>query len=94
MGSALVVAAVKYGLLALLWLFVVVAFRTVRNDLFGAAQAPAPRGRGPCRPRPRPRSPARPAGARRPRRAAAPRAGSSSPRARSPARPSGSATTR
>ena len=36
MGSALVVAAVKYGLLALLWLFVVLAFRTVRNDLFGA----------------------------------------------------------
>jgi hypothetical protein len=36
MGSAIVVAAVKYGLLALLWLFVVIAFRTVRNDLFGA----------------------------------------------------------
>ena len=36
MGSALVVAAVKYGLLALLWLFVIFAFRTVRNDLFGA----------------------------------------------------------
>jgi hypothetical protein len=35
MGSALVVAAVKYGLLALLWVFVVVAFRTVRNDLYG-----------------------------------------------------------
>ena len=40
MGSALVVAAVKYGLLALLWLFVVVAFRTVRSDLFGSG-APA-----------------------------------------------------
>jgi hypothetical protein len=36
MGSALVVAVVKYGLLVLLWVFVVVAFRTVRNDLFGA----------------------------------------------------------
>ena len=36
MGSALVVAAVKYGLLALLWLFVVVAFRIVRNDLAGS----------------------------------------------------------
>ena len=35
MGSALVVAAVKYGLLALLWLFVIVAFRTVRSDLSG-----------------------------------------------------------
>ena len=29
MGSALVVAAVKYGLLALLWLFVVVALHVV-----------------------------------------------------------------
>jgi hypothetical protein len=36
MGSALVVAAVKYGLLALLWLFVVMAFRIVRNDLAGS----------------------------------------------------------
>ena len=36
MGSALVVAAVKYGLLALLWLFVIVAFRTVRSDLYGS----------------------------------------------------------
>ena len=36
MGSALVVAAVKYGLLALLWLFVIAAFRTVRSDLFGS----------------------------------------------------------
>ena len=52
MGSALVVAAVKYGLLALLWLFVVMAYRTVRNDLYGskvvrvpaaAAVAAAPR---------------------------------------------------
>ena len=43
MGSALIVAAVKYGLLALLWLFVVIAFRTVRSDLFGTpARAPAP----------------------------------------------------
>lgn len=36
MGSALVVAAVKYGLLALLWLFVVMAFRIVRSDLYGS----------------------------------------------------------
>ena len=36
MGSALVVALVKYGLLLLLWLFVVAAFRTVRADLYGA----------------------------------------------------------
>ena len=49
MGSALVVAAVKYGLLLLLWLFVIAAVRTVRADLFGArsgrpAVAPAPAG--------------------------------------------------
>ncbi len=36
MGSALVVALVKYGLLLLLWLFVIAAVRTVRADLFGA----------------------------------------------------------
>ena len=44
MGSALVVALVKYGLLALLWLFVVLAFRTVRSDLYGskAGRVPAP----------------------------------------------------
>jgi len=35
MGSALVVAIAKYGLLALLWLFVLVAIRTVRVDLWG-----------------------------------------------------------
>ena len=41
MGSALVVALVKYGLLAVLWVFVIVAFRTVRSDLFGG-RAPRP----------------------------------------------------
>ena len=44
MGSALVVALVKYGLLTVLWLFVIVAFRTVKSDLFGSrapARAPA-----------------------------------------------------
>ena len=50
MGSALVVALVKYGLLLLLWLFVVAAFRTVRADLFGSrtsrpvAGVPVPAG--------------------------------------------------
>ncbi|MCW2779264.1 MAG: hypothetical protein JWN17_2989 [Frankiales bacterium] len=50
MGSALVVALVKYGLLLLLWLFVVAAVRTVRSDLFGArtsrptAGVPVPAG--------------------------------------------------
>ena len=39
MGSALVVALVKYGLLSLLWLFVIVAFRTVRSDLYGGKAA-------------------------------------------------------
>jgi pSer/pThr/pTyr-binding forkhead associated (FHA) protein len=38
-GSALVVAAVKFGLLALLWLFVIIAFRTLRSDLAGSAVA-------------------------------------------------------
>ena len=64
MGSALIVAAVKYGLLALLWLFVIMAFRTVRSDLFGAAaRAPAPtRGAPAARPVPAtaPPAPARP----------------------------------
>ena len=36
MASALVVAAVKYGLLALLWIFVIIAYRTVRSDLYGS----------------------------------------------------------
>lgn len=48
MGSALVVALVKYGLLALLWAFVLLAVRAVREDLWGTgrggvAAAPAPR---------------------------------------------------
>jgi pSer/pThr/pTyr-binding forkhead associated (FHA) protein len=49
MASTLLVAIVKYGLLALLWLFVISAVRTVRSDLGGgrpqaraAAAAPAP----------------------------------------------------
>jgi hypothetical protein len=44
MGSALVVAIVKYGLLALLWLFVILAYRTVRADLSGSkvVRTPAP----------------------------------------------------
>ncbi len=40
MGSALVVAVVKYGLLALLWVFVILAVRTVRSDLVGRATPP------------------------------------------------------
>jgi pSer/pThr/pTyr-binding forkhead associated (FHA) protein len=48
MGSALVVAIVKYGLLALLWIFVLSAVRTIRSDLWGSpnraarAARPAP----------------------------------------------------
>jgi hypothetical protein len=49
MGSALVVAAVKFGLLALLWLFVVVAFRVVRNDLYGGRVASVPPAAGAVR---------------------------------------------
>ncbi len=91
MGSALVVAAVKYGLLALLWVFVVVAFRIVRNDLSGSkvvrAPAAAPAVAAPRACPPPPRRPAVAAAAARP-------GGSSSPRARWPARPCASATTR
>ncbi|MGB8652065.1 MAG: FHA domain-containing protein [Mycobacteriales bacterium] len=42
MGSALVVAVVKYGLLALLWVFVLLAVRAVRADLWGTKAAPKP----------------------------------------------------
>jgi hypothetical protein len=49
MGSALVVALVKYGLLAMLWVFVLLAVRAVREDLFGRT-APA----APAAPRPEP----------------------------------------
>jgi pSer/pThr/pTyr-binding forkhead associated (FHA) protein len=43
MGSALVVAVLKYGLLALLWVFVLLAVRTIRTDLYGRpAKAPPP----------------------------------------------------
>jgi len=42
MGSALVVAVVKYGLLALLWLFVLFAVRTIRADLSGKPAKAAP----------------------------------------------------
>lgn len=51
MGSALVVAIVKYGILILLWLFVFAAVRTIRTDLFGRPG-----------PRPGPRPAARPSG--------------------------------
>lgn len=44
MASSLVLALVKYGLLILLWVFVIAAFRTVRGDLFGSkvVRSPAP----------------------------------------------------
>lgn len=41
-ASALVVAVVKYGLLVLLWLFVVSVVRTVRADLYGSRPAARP----------------------------------------------------
>lgn len=51
MSSSLVVALVKYGLLALLWVFVISAVRIVRSDLWGSARnarpnAPAARPAG------------------------------------------------
>jgi hypothetical protein len=42
MGSALVVALVKYGLLALLWVFIFVTVRSMRADLSGRAVTGAP----------------------------------------------------
>ena len=55
MGSALVVAVLKYGLLALMWIFVVAAVRIVRNDLTGSGRGrtPAP-ARAKAVPAPRP----------------------------------------
>src|SRR5688572_27587101 len=47
MGSALVVALVKYGLLALLWVFVLVAVSTIRADLLGPRPAKAAPVRAP-----------------------------------------------
>jgi pSer/pThr/pTyr-binding forkhead associated (FHA) protein len=55
MGSALVVAVVKYGLLALLWVFVLLAVRTLRADLAGRppkAPAPAPAPKAGAAPKP------------------------------------------
>ena len=71
MGSALVVALVKYGLLALLWIFVLVAVRVIRTDLAGSKVAPVaarggqPRAAAPARPAPGGRAPARRSQARR-----------------------------
>ena len=42
MGSALVVAVVKYGLLGLLWVFILLAVRTIRADLSGRPASPPP----------------------------------------------------
>jgi hypothetical protein len=41
MGSALVVAVLKYGLLGLLWVFILAAVRTIRADLGGRPAKPA-----------------------------------------------------
>ena len=60
MASELVVSLVKYGLLLVLWMFVVAAVRTVRSDLYGsrparpaAAAAPQARPAAPVRQGPR-----------------------------------------
>jgi pSer/pThr/pTyr-binding forkhead associated (FHA) protein len=49
MGSVLIVALMKYGLLLLLWVFVLLAVRTIRSDLYGSRVATA-RARGGGRP--------------------------------------------
>jgi pSer/pThr/pTyr-binding forkhead associated (FHA) protein len=54
MGSALVVALVKYGLLALLWVFVLFVVRAVREDLWGRP-APAAAPTTTAAPEPRPK---------------------------------------
>ena len=60
MASTLLVAIVKYGLLALLWLFVIFAVRTVRTDLWGSRSAPRPTAPPPAKtPKPRGRTQAR-----------------------------------
>ena len=48
MGSVLVVALVKYGLLVLLWLFVLIAVRTIRTDLRAGRPARASAGGAPA----------------------------------------------
>lgn len=45
MGSALVVAVVKYGLLGLLWVFILLAVRTIRADLSGRPAATPPQAK-------------------------------------------------
>ena len=42
MGSALIVALVKYGLLAILWIFVISAVRVIRRDLWGSTTPSRP----------------------------------------------------
>ena len=68
MGSALVVALVKYGLLTLLWVFVILAFRIVRSDLFGSRVAPVPTSSGPRAAAPRSPKPAKQGGRQQARR--------------------------
>ena len=63
MGSVLIVALVKYGLLLLLWVFVLLAVRTIRSDLYGSRVAPAPaRAVGPAARGAVPAGPSRPRG--------------------------------
>ena len=65
MGSALVVALVKYGLLALLWIFVISAVRVVRSDLWGSSRTPRPAPAAAARPAGKPAKAAKRTAARR-----------------------------
>jgi pSer/pThr/pTyr-binding forkhead associated (FHA) protein len=59
MASELVVTLVKYGLLLVLWMFVVAAVRTVRADLYGqraVRPSPARPAAAPAAPPPGPRT--------------------------------------
>ncbi len=65
MASTLVISLVKYGLLVLLWLFVLAAVRTVRADLFGAtAQRRTTASPSATAPRAKPVKPPRASGSR------------------------------
>ena len=64
MASALVVAVVKYGLLVLLWLFVLFAVRTIRNDL-SARQTTTPAAPRPAAAAPRSKATKSPRGSAR-----------------------------
>lgn len=57
MNAPIVVQAVRFGFLVLLWLFVLAALRVVRSDVFGASRSGAANlpARAPSVPKPKPK---------------------------------------